>query len=147
MQRRTTLKLGMGLIVAAIAPAWAAEGPTQVTLYKDPQCRYSGAYADYLRSNGFAVIVVETPHLPLINARYGVPHAFQSCHVAMVDRYFVEGHIPVVVIKRLLAELPAIKGITLPGMPDGSPGVGGTKSAPFKIYAIGDGPPRPYAIE
>ena len=100
MQRRTTLKLGMGLIVAAIAPAWAAEGPTQVTLYKDPQCRYSGAYADYLRSNGFAVIVVETPHLPLINARYGVPHAFQSCHVAMVDRYFVEGHIPVVVIKR-----------------------------------------------
>ncbi len=146
MKRRTALKLGLGLIALAATPAWAAEAPIQIMLYKNPQCGCCGAYANYLRGNGFAVTVVETQDLPLMNARYGVPHAFQSCHLTTVDRYFVEGHVPVDVIKRLLAEKPAIAGITLPGMPGGSPGMGGTKSAPFKIYALGKGPPELYAI-
>ena len=70
---------------------------------------------------------------------------FQSCHLATVDRYFAVGHIPVDVIKRMLAEKPAIAGITLPGMPGGAPGMGGRKTEPFKIYALGDGAPKVYA--
>jgi hypothetical protein len=147
MQRRTALKLGLGLIAAAITPALAAEDPIKLTLYKDALCGCCGAYADYLRRNGFAVTVNETRDLPLMNRQYGVPDAFQSCHLATVDRYFVEGHVPIDVIKRLLAEKPAVTGITLPGMPEGSPGMGGSKSAPFKIYALGDGPPKLYAID
>ena len=147
MQRRTVLKLALGSIAAATTPSWAAESASQITLYKDAQCDCCGAYADYLRDNGFAVAIVETPHLPMMYARYGVPSAFQSCHLAMVDRYLAVGHIPVDVIKRMLAEKPSITGITLPGMPAGSPGMGGSKTEPFKIYALGDRSPKLYAID
>ena len=147
MQRRTLLKLGLSAIVFADAPSWATETASQATLYKDPQCGCCGAYADYLRDNGFTVTIVETPHLPMLYTRYSVPSELQSCHLATVDRYFTVGHIPVEVIKRMLAEQPAIKGITLPGMPAGSPGMTGSKTEPFKIYALGNGPPKLYAIE
>ena len=147
MQRRTVLKLALGSIAAATTPSWAAESASQITLYKDAQCDCCGAYADYLRDNGFTVAVVETPHLPMMYARYGVPSAFQSCHLAMVDRYLAVGHIPVDVVKRMLAEKPSITGITLPGMPAGSPGMGGNKTEPFKVYALGDGSPKLYAID
>jgi hypothetical protein len=93
------------------------------------------------------VAIVETPHLPMMYARYGVPSAFQSCHLAMVDRYLAVGHIPVDVITRMLVEKPAITGITLPSMPAGSPGMGGNKTEPFKIYALSGEPPKLYAIE
>ena len=147
MERRTILKLGLSSIAVAATPSWAVESASQVTLYKDAQCDCCGAYADYLRDNGFTVAVVETPHLPMMYARYGVPSAFQSCQLAMVDRYLAVGHIPVEVIKRMLAEKPGITGITLPGMPAGSPGMGGSKTEPFNIYALGDGPPKLYATE
>ena len=147
MQRRTALKLGLSLISIAATPSWAVEGATQVTLYKDPQCGCCEVYTGYLRDNGFTVNVVETIHLPMMYARYGVPSAFQSCHLAMIDRYLAVGHIPVDVIKRMLAEKPGITGITLPGMPAGSPGMDGNKTEPFKIYALGDGSPKLYAID
>ena len=147
MQRRTILKLGLSSIAVAATRSWAVESASQVTLYKDAQCDCCGAYADYLRDNGFTVAVVETPHLPMMYARYSVPSTFQSCHLATVDRYVAIGHIPVEVIKRMLAEQPAITGITLPGMPAGSPGMGGSKTEPFKIYALGDGPPKLYATD
>jgi hypothetical protein len=147
MQRRLVLKLALGSIAAAATPSWAADNASQITLYKDAQCGCCGAYADYLRDNGFTVAIVETPHLPMMYARYGVPSAFQSCHLAMVDRYLAVGHIPVDVLKRMLAEKPAITGITLPGMPAGSPGMGGSKTEPFKIYALGDRSPKLYTID
>ena len=66
-----------------------------------------------------------------------------------VDNYVVDGHVPVNVIRRLLSERPAIAGITLPGMPAGSPGMTGSKTGPFTIYAVTkDGaPPKVYAVE
>lgn len=146
MQRRTVLKLGLSSIAVAATPSWAAESASQVTLYKNPQCDCCRAYVDYLRDNGLTVAVVETPHLPLLYARHNVPSTFQSCHLAAVDRYLAIGHIPIDVIKQILAEQPAITGITLPGMPAGSPGMGGSKTEPFKIYALGDGPPKLYTI-
>jgi hypothetical protein len=141
------LKLALGSIAAVTTPSWAVESASQVTLYKDAQCGCCGAYADYLRDNGFTVAIVETPHLPMMYVRNGVPNAFQSCHLAMVDRYLAVGHIPVDVLKRMLTEKPAIAGITLPGMPAGSPGMGGSKTEPFKIYALGDRSPKFYAID
>jgi hypothetical protein len=65
----------------------------------------------------------------------------------MVDGYVVEGHVPVDVVLRLLIERPDIKGISLPGMPAGSPGMFGEKTAPFTIFEIGDGEPKVYAVE
>ena len=151
VNRRTALKLGMGLTATAIAtaatPTWAATGPVQVTIYKDPQCSFCENYADYLRKNGFAVTVIGTHDLPLMNDQLGVPANIQGCHLAKVNGYVVEGHVPVDVVKRLLAEKPAIKGITVPGMPAGAPGMFGTKTGPFTIYVLGSVPPKVYATE
>lgn len=151
INRRTALKLGMGLTATAItiaaAPAWAAPSPVQVTLYKDPECSCCANYADYLRKSGFAVTVIGTHDLPLMNDQLGVPAEFQGCHLAKVNGYVVEGHVPVDVVKRLLAEKPKIKGITLPGMPAGAPGMYGTKTGPFTIYALGSTPLKVYATE
>jgi hypothetical protein len=78
-----------------------------------------------------------------------VPPELQSCHTAIIEGYVVEGHVPIDVVERLLAERPAIRGISLPGMPAGSPGMGGQKVDPFTIYQItdGDGPPKVYVLE
>ncbi|MFC6388742.1 MULTISPECIES: DUF411 domain-containing protein [Methylorubrum] len=65
----------------------------------------------------------------------------------LIDGYVVEGHVPVAQVKRLLAERPAIKGISLPGMPAGSPGMDGEKAEPFTVYEIGDSVTKVFARE
>jgi hypothetical protein len=118
----------------------------KVTLYKDPQCGCCEGYADYLRSNGFDVTIVPTHDLPLLDDKYGIATELQPCHLSLIDGYVVGGHVPVEVVNRLLSERPKITGITLPGMPLGSPGMNGEKTAPFKIYEIAKGPPKLYAV-
>jgi hypothetical protein len=63
----------------------------------------------------------------------------QSCHTSVLGTYFVEGHVPMAALTRLMQDRPAIDGISLPGMPAGSPGMGGLKGAPFIIYALQGG--------
>ncbi len=74
-----------------------------------------------------------------------MPEALQGCHTLLIDGYVVEGHVPVAQVKQLLAERPAIKGISLPGMPVGSPGMDGEKTELFTIYEIGDGAAKVFA--
>ena len=147
MKRRTFC---LGAILAAAVPSLPAlAGPTRATLYKNPQCSCCEAYAAYLRQNGFDVDVRPTNDLAEIGQKAGVPEGLQGCHTMFVDRYVVDGHVPANVIRKLLSERPAIAGITLPGMPNGSPGMTGRKGAPFTIYAVNkDGePPAIYAVE
>jgi hypothetical protein len=132
--------------VLGAAPASLA-GSGEAVLYKDPQCGCCEAYADHLRANGFAVTVEAREDLALIKRRQGVPGALEGCHTMLVDGYVVEGHVPVNTLLRLLRERPEIRGISLPGMPAGSPGMSGEKTAPFTIYEIGDDPPQVYAVE
>ena len=128
-------------IAGAAYPAYAA--PQAVTLYKNPECGCCDGYADYLRHNGFTVTAKATNDLSEISRKAGIPPELQGCHTAFVGDYVVDGRVPVEAIKKLLTEHPAIKGITLPGMPEGSPGMVGTKSEPFTIYAVGpDGKSR-----
>ena len=136
-------------IVALTAISAAAEERIAAILYKIPQCRCCDDYASYLRTNGFDVKVVASSDMSLIRTQQGVSADLEGCHTTLVGGYVVEGHVPVSVIKRLLAEKPAIKGISLPGMPLGSPGMTGTKKAPFTIFAITPDGERPhvYAIE
>ena len=126
--------------IALTGPAYAA--PVAVTLYKNPECGCCDGYADYLRHHGFAVTATPTNDLAEISGKAGIPADLQGCHTAFIGDYVVDGHVPVEAIAKLLSEHPAIKGITLPGMPEGSPGMVGTKTEPFTIYAIGqDGKP------
>lgn len=119
----------------------------EVTLYKNPQCLCCEGYAEYLRNNGHTVTVKPTHELVPMSRDAGIPDNFQGCHLAFIDDYVVSGHVPVDTIDRLLSERPDIKGVTLPGMPAGSPGMVGTKNGPFKIYEVGDGDPEVYAVE
>jgi hypothetical protein len=77
----------------------------------------------------------------------GIPDDFQGCHLAFIDNYVVSGHVPVGTVNRLLSERPDIKGVTLPGMPMGSPGMSGAKTEAFTIYTVGNDRPSVYAVE
>jgi len=134
-------------LLALPLPAFA--GSTHVTLYKNPQCSCCEGYAAYLRDNGFDVEVKPTTDLAEISRKAGVPEPMEGCHTAFIDGYVVDGHVPVAVIEKLLTERPAIAGITLPGMPMGSPGMVGEKTEPFTVYAVTkDGKaPTVYATE
>ena len=127
----------------------AAEEKIAATLYKNPGCKCCDGYADYLRSNGFDVTVIEHPNMTLIKQKYGVRQDLEGCHSTVIGDYVVEGHVPISPITKMLAEKPAIKGISLPGMPEGSPGMSGAKEGPFEILSItGDDKPAPeYAKE
>jgi hypothetical protein len=114
-------------------PAAAA---IQATLYKNPQCNCCEAYARYLDQNGFQVVVTPTHGLAEISRKAGVPEDLEGCHTMFVGDYVVDGHVPVEIIRKLLREKPAIAGITLPGMPSGSPGMNGAKEGSWTIYAV-----------
>ena len=105
-------------------------------LYKNPQCSCCEGYAAYLRNNGFEVDVKATNDLAQISLKAGVPEHLQGCHTMFINGYVVDGHVPVKTLRKLLTEKPAIAGITLPGMPTGSPGMVGQKKGPFTIYAV-----------
>jgi len=134
-------------LLALPLPAFA--GSTHVTLYKNPECGCCEGYAAYLRDNGFDVEVKSTTDLAEISRKAGVPEQMEGCHTAFIEGYVVDGHVPVAVIEKLLTERPAIAGITLPGMPTGSPGMVGEKTEPFTVYAVTkDGKaPTVYATE
>ena len=117
-----------------------------VTLYKNPECECCEGYADYLRHNGFEVKVIPTNDLTIIGEKYGIPDTLQPCHLSLMAGYVVGGHIPIEVIERLLSEKPQITGISLPGMPPGTPGMPGEKPGPLTIYEIGQRPPKRYAV-
>ncbi|MGL4287292.1 MAG: DUF411 domain-containing protein [Phreatobacter sp.] len=114
----------------------ALAGPIHATLYKNPQCSCCEGYAAYLRENGFEVDVRATHDLAAISRRAGVPERLEGCHTMFIDGYVIDGHVPVNVVRKLLSERPAIAGITLPGMPMGSPGMTGTKTGTFTIFAV-----------
>lgn len=137
----------IAVTLAAAGAATAEESAKQATLYKTPQCGCCEEYAKYLREAGFAVKVVAMHSLTLLKKKHGVPSNLEGCHTTLIDNYVVEGHVPLKTLNKLLTERPAIKGISLPGMPMGSPGMTGAKTEPFTMYEIADGGPKVYAVE
>lgn len=133
MQRRHFLLASAALLFLS-APVVAA--PIHAVLYKNPNCSCCEGYAAYLRNNGFDVDVKPTNDLAEISSKADVPEEMEGCHTMFVGGYVIDGHVPVDIIRKLLAEKPAIAGITLPGMPMGSPGMVGTKTEKFTIYAV-----------
>jgi hypothetical protein len=136
-------------VCTLIAPGRArASGPIPVTLYKNPQCTCCESYAQYLDQSGFKVDVKATNDLAEISRKAGIPGDLQGCHTSFIGSYVVDGHVPVKTIRKLLDEKPAIVGITLPGMPPGSPGMSGDKTASLIVFAVSkDGsPPRVFDV-
>ena len=115
--------LACGAALGLAAPAFAS--PDEVVMYKDPNCGCCGKWAEHMRSAGFPVKEVASPRMDLVKQEAGVPEALGSCHTAKVAGYVVEGHVPAADVRRMLAEKPAIRGLSAPGMPLGSPGMEG----------------------
>jgi len=114
----------------------AVSDEKSVTIYKSSTCGCCSAYASYMKKKGFNVKVIDMPDLTPIKEKYGIPYILQSCHTLVIGEYFVEGHIPVEAINKLLSEKPDIKGIAMPGMPSASPGMPGSKTSDFVISAV-----------
>ena len=125
------------VLVLAGCSSTQAENPV-VMVYKSPTCGCCGKWADHLKANGFQVQLKDVEDIMAVKARYGVPNDLASCHTAIVDGYVVEGHVPAKEVQRLLSERPPIKGIAVPGMPVGSPGmeVPGAPPQPFNVVAF-----------
>ena len=155
LSRRALLTVLVGGAVEAaliggamgVVPVSAKAAPNRgdVVLYKNPQCGCCDGYADYLRDNGFKVKTVSTNDLTLMGQKYGMADDLQPCHISLIGGYVVGGHIPIEVVNRLVSEKPQIVGITMPGMPQGTPGMPGKKPGPLDIYEIGANPPKVYA--
>jgi hypothetical protein len=129
-------RVRMFVIAAAVlvvaASTWgfvarAGEEPLQalpaVTTYKDPGCGCCTLWVRHMEDAGFDVTVQETSDMAAVRSRYGVATHLQGCHTAVIGDYVVEGHVPADDVKRLLTEKPAVRGIAVPGMPIGSPGM------------------------
>lgn len=114
--------------------AAAIAGPA-VTLYKSPNCGCCVKYVEYLKENGFTVKSIDQGDMDGIKKRYGTSRV-ASCHTALINGYVVEGHVPVPAINKLLKEKPAIVGISAPGMPMNSPGMGDMKKGTLTVYTI-----------
>lgn len=106
-----------------LSPAIAADD--EVVMYKDPNCGCCGKWAEHMREHGFKVKEVASTEMGLVKREAGVPQALGSCHTARVGGYVVEGHVPAADVRRMLADKPAIAGLSAPGMPLGSPGMEG----------------------
>lgn len=82
---------------------------------------------------------VDAEHLAPVKAEHGVPRELEACHTAIVDGYVVEGHVPADVVRRLLEERPDVRGVAVPGMPIGAPGMDGPNPQPYNVYTFDAG--------
>lgn len=120
--------LGAALIALVVGVVIMGETSGQasaqtITVYKTPSCGCCTAWIKHLQRDGLDVRVFEREDLAPVRASLGVPDELASCHTAKIGGYAIEGHVPAAAIRRLLEERPAAAGLSVPGMPMGSPGM------------------------
>jgi hypothetical protein len=121
---RRQLLQGGGVVVLAVvaSPVFAASYPP-IVAYRNPGCGCCEKWAAHLKENGFQVTMQDDPDLDKRRAEAGVPAEIAGCHTAFMGNYIIEGHVPAEDIIQLLTESPGVRGIAVPGMPVGSPGM------------------------
>jgi|TARA_B100001741_G_scaffold73301_1_gene59192 hypothetical protein len=110
-----------------------------VEVFKTPSCGCCYGYVLFLEKEKFNVKQTDMRSLHSIKKKYNIPIEMQSCHTTIIGKYFIEGHVPLQAVNKLLKEQPDIDGIALPGMPIGTPGMPGEKEEPYVIYQLIDG--------
>ena len=110
-----------------------------VEVFKTPSCGCCYGYVLFLEKEQFNVKETDMRSLHTIKQKYNIPLEMQSCHTTIIGKYFIEGHVPLEAVNKLLKEQPDIDGIALPGMPIGTPGMPGKKEEPFVVYQLIDG--------
>jgi hypothetical protein len=153
MNRRDWLHLALAGVATSVLTRRASGEPfgtrkARIAVYKSPTCGCCGLWVDHLKEAGFQVEVKDSEDVTPVKQRLGVPYGKGSCHTAEIAGYFIEGHVPAEDIKRLLAEKPDAKGLVLPGMPMGSPGLEGPEGTarPYTVELVGrDGTTSPFS--
>ncbi|WP_135366652.1 DUF411 domain-containing protein [Halosimplex halophilum] len=140
----TALAIGLGGCLGGGRTATSGDDVSlevgEVHQYSAPGCTCCSEYATFLGEQIDGTLTETTPDdVSAVKRRHGVPDELRSCHTLVVEDYVVEGHVPTAVIATLLDEEPAIDGVALPGMPAGSPGMGGSKQGPFTVHEFDDG--------
>jgi hypothetical protein len=124
INRRLCLRTAGAFTMLGLAlQAGAKPAAESITVYKNPACGCCGEWIKHIEANGFRADVHQVDDVSPIRRRYGVPDALASCHTAIVSGYAIEGHVPADDIKRLLRERLMVKGLAVPGMVPGSPGM------------------------
>lgn len=121
---------------AAIAPTTVADGPA-ITIYKSPNCTCCQSWAEHLDAHGFETSIVETDNLNEVKQTHGVPREMASCHTALIGDLVIEGHVPAEDILAYL-ESPQFNtvGLSVPGMPHGTPGMETGRKDDYKVLAF-----------
>jgi hypothetical protein len=138
-------------IAALVAPAWAAaQVPgVHVEIWKSPTCGCCKDWIAHMERSGFRFTVHEVGNTA-VRQRMRIPLALGSCHTAVIGRYAIEGHVPARDVQRLLKERPEAIGLTVPGMPVGSPGMDGPeyggRKDPYDVLLVAmDGSTRVFS--
>jgi len=134
MKRRSLL---LAIAATPILHPSLSQAAAPIHVYKNPDCGCCSAWVDHLKAAGFAVQVTETADTSSLRKRFGMPERFAGCHTATLEGYVLEGHVPADDIKRLLAMKPQAIGLSVPGIPVGSPGMEyGDRRDPYKVLLI-----------
>lgn len=137
--RRALLLAGAVFVLMPAMPV-AAQILPFIHVVKDPDCSCCNAWIGHLRDNGFQVSFEErsAEALQLYKRQKGIPADLSSCHTGSIEAYVLEGHVPAADIRRLLLERPDAVGLSVPGMPYGSPGMGPeTERDAYEVILIG----------
>lgn len=129
-------KLLLSTLLFALSGLAGAAGVLEV--YKSPYCGCCGDWVEHMKANGFEVEVHDTDNMQPVKERAGIQPGMGSCHTAFIDGYSIEGHVPAADVKRLLEEKPDARGLTVPGMPMGSPGMEGHRKDDYQVILFRD---------
>ena len=139
----TIRSVGLGVVMVAMLALTLtievnAQNAKRVDVWKDPFCGCCAKWIDQMKAAGFEMRVHDTQSLHAIKKKHGIPPRLQSCHTAKVGGYVVEGHVPIADVQRLLKQKPNVIGISVPGMPLGSPGmeVSSGEKEPYEVLTF-----------
>lgn len=138
--RRRLLGAGAGVAVS-FGLSWrfamAASKPS-IQVYKTPTCGCCKLWVEHLQADDFEVSAQDLADLDSIKQMAAIPDHLISCHTGAIEGYTIEGHVPAVAIRRLLTERPKIRGLAVPGMPAGSPGMPSQTPERYDVIAFGE---------
>lgn len=130
-------RMAATLAVASVAGFLPVAAQAAVTVWAAPECGCCEAWARHMSDAGFTVTLHRSDDMAAIKTANGVPASVQSCHTAVADGLVIEGHVPADLVAQVLAEHLDAKGVAAPGMPAGSPGMGGGPHAPYDVVLFG----------
>ena len=111
-------------------------GDKNIKVFKSPTCGCCTKWVEHMEKNGFHIESVDTQRMDIVKKQYGVPGNLQSCHTAIIGDYVIEGHVPAKEIDRLLKLKSPVRGLAVPGMPMGSPGMEGFRKDKYSVVSF-----------